>query len=657
MKNLIKPSIILLFFFVSLKGKNFSQNPKINYDSLINIWNNNSLEDSIRFTTAFNLVVYMTYEYPDSAFYYADAISKEGREKKLNRYIGWAEGLRGFIYEYQNQPIKALEYIKKAKNIYKKYGYKIEAVYTNNTLADMYREYGDFQKAHLISLENYKLGIEIKDSTIIVFSLLSLGKDYSVFAMTDSVIYCSEKCIEIVNLMKLDKFASESKAKAIQNLGHAYFKTDFDKSLAYFNESRDMLLKLNIVKNIIESYISIGLLYQYYNLPQLALENFLISQKMELDMYGEESLTTLKSLYKTYKKLNNFQKAIKINDKYLFVRDSSQNSSAGRELIKLKRDEKFSLLREIDSIKYSNEILINQAEAITQKQRNNGLIIISIIILASLVLVFIQLKELRKGKKIIEEKQHEISDSINYAKRIQDATMTSSIYLKEILPESFIFLKPKDVVSGDFYWTHKDQEENIFFTVADCTGHGIPGAFMSMIGISLLNDIIIDKKINDTGLILDNARESIIKSLNQEEKKTENKDGMDMAICKYDSKRKIIEYSGANNPLIHISGENINKIKSDSQPIGVYGGKLKSFKKNKIKVKEGDMLYLFSDGFHDQFGGEKGKKYMSGKFYKFLLSISKENIEKQSKLIENEFERWKGAFEQIDDICVMGVRV
>jgi len=404
MNNLIKPFIILLFLFVCLKGKTFSQNPKINYDSLINIWNNNSLEDSIRFTTAFSLVINITYEYPDSAFYYADAISKEGRKKKLNRYIAWAEGLRGFIYEYQNQPIKALEYIKKAKNIYKKYDYKIETAYTNNTLADMYREYGDFQKAHLISLENYKLGIEIKDSTIIVFSLLSLGKDYSVFGMTDSVIYCSEKCIEIVNLMKLNKFASESKAKAVQNLGHAYFKTDFDKSLAYYNESRDMLLKLNIVKNVIESYTSLGLFYQYYNLPQLALENFLISQKMELDMYGEESLITLKSLYKTYKKLNNYQKAIETNDKYLFVRDSSKNSAAGRELIKLKSDEKFSLLRDIDSIKYSNEILINQAEAITQKQRNNGLIIISIIILASLVLVFIQLKEVRKGKKIIEEK-------------------------------------------------------------------------------------------------------------------------------------------------------------------------------------------------------------------------------------------------------------
>ena len=145
--------------------------------------------------------------------------------------------------------------------------------------------------------------------------------------------------------------------------------------------------------------------------------------------------------------------------------------------------------------------------------------------------------------------------------------------------------------------------------------------------------------------------------MHQKDISSESKDGMDMALCKYNPKNKTVEYSGANNPLIHISGETVNKIKGDSQPIGIYSGKLKSFKKNKVKVKEGDMLYLFSDGFHDQFGGEKGKKYMSGKFYKFLLSISKENTEKQSKLIENEFERWKGAFEQIDDVCVMGVRV
>ena len=159
---------------------------------------------------------------------------------------------------------------------------------------------------------------------------------------------------------------------------------------------------------------------------------------------------------------------------------------------------------------------------------------------------------------------------------------------------------------------------------------------MSMIGNSLLNENIIENKIEDTGLILDNARASIIKSLHQKDISSESRDGMDMALCKYNPKNKTVEYSGANNPLIHISGETINKIKGDSQPVGIYSGELKSFKTNKVKVKEGDMLYLFSDGFHDQFGGEKGKKYMSGKFYKFLLSISKENTEKQSKLMEEE---------------------
>ena len=374
-------------------------------------------------------------------------------------------------------------------------------------------------------------------------------------------------------------------------------------------------------------------------------------------MYGEESLITLKSLYKTYKKLNNYQKAIETNDKYLFVRDSSKNSAAGRELIKLKSYEKFSLLRDIDSIKYSNEILINQAEAITQKQRNNGLIIISIIILASLVLVFIQLKEVRKGKKIIEEKQHEISDSINYAKRIQDATMTSSIYLKEILPESFIFLKPKDVVSGDFYWTHKDQEENIFFTVADCTGHGILGAVMSMIGTSLLNENIIENNIENPAEILGNMRTKIIESLNDNASNTNNKDGMDMSLCKLNLKKKTLEFAGANNPLIHISNDQLENIKGNSQPVGLSVIDNKPFTNHKIKLKKGDMIYIYSDGYQDQFGGPKGKKYMVKKYRTFLKELSKLPIEEQGVKIQEEFHSWKGNHDQVDDICVMGLRV
>ena len=208
-----------------------------------------------------------------------------------------------------------------------------------------------------------------------------------------------------------------------------------------------------------------------------------------------------------------------------------------------------------------------------------------------MIFIYKQLNTTKKQKVVIEEKQEEISDSINYAKRIQDAMMTSSVYLKDTLPKSFIFFKPKDVVSGDFYWIHKDQEENIFFTVADCTGHGVPGAFMSMIGTSLLNEIIIEKGIKDTDKILGEMRAQIIKSLNQEEDGAQ-KDGMDISMCKLNMKNKSVEFSGAHNSLIHVSGEELHTYRGDHQPVGLLLGDRKPFTKHVVKLKKDDMLYI-----------------------------------------------------------------
>ena len=285
-------------------------------------------------------------------------------------------------------------------------------------------------------------------------------------------------------------------------------------------------------------------------------------------------------------------------------------------------------------------------------------------VLVSLGFVFVQLRKTR-AQKVVIEKQHlnlnqshqEITDSINYAKRIQDALMTSTVYMKDVIPESFLFFQPKDVVSGDFYWVYRTSKGQIYFTVADCTGHGVPGAFMSMIGTSLLNEVIIENALVDTAEILMKMREQIIKSLDQKAAQGNNKDGMDMALCKYDPKKKTVQYSGAYNPLIHISGKEINHIKGDNQPIALHTGKKLPFTSHEIEVKKGDMLYIYSDGFADQFGGERGKKYMSGKFKKYLLSISDKPIDKQDTLIKEEFTTWKGDLELIDDVCVMGVRV
>jgi ligand-binding sensor domain-containing protein/serine phosphatase RsbU (regulator of sigma subunit) len=256
----------------------------------------------------------------------------------------------------------------------------------------------------------------------------------------------------------------------------------------------------------------------------------------------------------------------------------------------------------------------------------------------------------------LEEKNKEIVDSINYAKRIQDAMMTSEGYRKSVIPKSFTFFKPKDVVSGDFYWVYKDQQENIFFTVADCTGHGVPGAFMSMIGTSLLNEIIVEKGIKDTNKILDEMRAQIIKSLNQDDD-DDQKDGMDISICKLNLKKNSLEFSGAHNPLLIVSGGEIKTFKGDSQAVGLETVNIKPFTKHSIKLQKNDMLYLYSDGYQDQFGGENGKKYMAANFKKLLLKLSKEDEKKQNKLLEIELANWMKNQEQIDDICIMGVRV
>ena len=265
-----------------------------------------------------------------------------------------------------------------------------------------------------------------------------------------------------------------------------------------------------------------------------------------------------------------------------------------------------------------------------------------------------QLKE--ESRLRLEEKNKEIVDSINYAKRIQDAMMTSEGYRKSVIPKSFTFFKPKDVVSGDFYWVFKDKKENIFFTVADCTGHGVPGAFMSMIGTSLLNEIIVEKGIMDTNKILDEMRAQIIKSLNQEDNDNQ-KDGMDISICKLNMEKKTLEFSGAHNPLLIVSGNELITIKGDSQAVGLENVDIKPFTKHSMKIKKDDMIYIYSDGYQDQFGGENGKKYMTANFKKLLLKISKEEEKKQNKLLEIELANWMKNEEQIDDICIMGVRV
>jgi PAS domain S-box-containing protein len=276
-------------------------------------------------------------------------------------------------------------------------------------------------------------------------------------------------------------------------------------------------------------------------------------------------------------------------------------------------------------------------------------------------------KDIRDKNKIIEEKNKDITDSINYARRIQQAILSDKSEIKRYLPESFVLFKPKDIVSGDFYWfTHRDG--TTFIAAADCTGHGVPGAIMSMIANSFLNEVVSEKNILQPDLILNELREKIIKALRQTGETMENRDGLDISLCAIKGYKLL--FAGANNPVWiirraeHTSEfDNENPIKNDKyklvelppckQPIGTHP-RPHPFQLRSLDLAKGDTVYLFSDGYADQFGGPKGKKFMYRNFADLLLSIQENKMEEQKNILDAAIMSWRADIDQVDDILVVG---
>ena len=267
--------------------------------------------------------------------------------------------------------------------------------------------------------------------------------------------------------------------------------------------------------------------------------------------------------------------------------------------------------------------------------------------------------EVVQQKEVIEKKNKHITDSIRYAKRIQNAILPTDNYVKKLLPNSFILYRPKDIVSGDFYWMTK-KEDLVIFAAVDCTGHGVPGAFMSIVGNNQLNYAIEIKKARNANTILDSLNEGVVETLREKGSESANavKDGMDLALCIIDFKNLKLQFAGANNPLCLVRDNEMIQIKGNKQPIGSnYGKELPKFTNHEMDLQKGDVLYIFSDGYPDQFGGHDGRKFMVKKFRELLLQIHHNPIEEQEKILDDRLEEWRGKEEQVDDIIIIGVKI
>lgn len=265
-----------------------------------------------------------------------------------------------------------------------------------------------------------------------------------------------------------------------------------------------------------------------------------------------------------------------------------------------------------------------------------------------------QKAEIEKQKEIVEEKNRDIMDSIRYAKRLQDAILPTDEYIRDCFKEAFVFFRPKDIVSGDFYFVRKI-DRKVYFAAVDCTGHGVPGAFVSIVGNNGLNRALKEYGLNKPGEILDKLTELVVDAFRQEGM-SDVKDGMDISLCCLNLDTQVLEFSGANNPLYVISGDELTEIKANKQPVGLFEDKV-SFTNHEIQLKENDVVVLFSDGYADQFGGPQGKKYKYSKFKNFLIDHSQEPLSDVYRQLVAEFDEWIEGHEQIDDVCVLGIRV
>ena len=260
----------------------------------------------------------------------------------------------------------------------------------------------------------------------------------------------------------------------------------------------------------------------------------------------------------------------------------------------------------------------------------------------------------RQSRKVVELYKN-VTDSIRYAKRLQESILPADKRIRELLPDTFVYYRPKDIVSGDFYW-FEQVEDRVVFAAVDCTGHGVPGAFMSLIGHNGLNQAVKEKGRARPSEVLKDLNRIAYDALHKDREQYLVRDGMDMALCSFDPARGVLEYAGANCPLYLVRNNEVLLFAPDKNAIGSFDLDGKSFTDHRIKLQSGDMVYIFSDGYADQFGGPKGKKFLYRRFRELLVEISAHPTDRQRGLLQEAFNSWRGAHEQVDDILVIGMR-
>lgn len=577
--------------------------------------------------------------YYDSAINYFEKANNQIGLGSCYRLMARTSNGRG-NYEH------SMNLLLKAKTIFEKENFSIGIGRVYETIGDINDIFGDYNSA----LENLTNSVQIKEENK---DFLELSRSYAylgnVYNHLGNFDEARKNFNEALRLSKVT-FNLNAESYVLTKLGDFYFNLkDYDQSIDNYMKSLEITKLHSNTWGKIRNQQGIGnnfYLKKDYSDAIRFLKNSVQSAYTINDKEG--LMNSYELISKVYQEWDSIEKSFKYFKLYSHYKDSLYNR---------KKVSNISMLQN----KYDQQIILKE-----KKTSDVVNYLISGILFLALVLSFLLLRRLKfireqkqlveKQKQLVEQKNNEITDSISYAKKIQEAVLTSKEFISSHLPNNFIYYNPKELVSGDFYWMHV-KENFIYFSVIDCTGHGVPGALMSMIGNSLLNEMIVEKGLIKTNKILDAVSEKLKSSFSSLNGENSQRDGMDMILCRLNISNNELMYSGAHNSMVIASEGKLHEYKGDRRPVGFYLGKGILFSSKIIQLKKKDVIYLYTDGFADQFGGDRNRKYKNSNFKNFLLEISSQEIEQQGKLVEKEFLNWKGDNEQLDDVCVMGVRV
>lgn len=633
--------------------------------------------------------------YPKALDYFLLAFKTFETLDKKYSMAGYAGNI-GAIYNSMKQDDKALEFYQKSLKLNEEIKSEQGKAINYVCIANVYNQ----QKKYKEALEYHEKALAINEKIgskeYISNNLANIGlvkinlKDYK--GGLETLNLALEKVKDLKDTLSI--------ASIERNIGDLYYKTkDYKESEKHLKEALVLAIKKNTIKLQKDVYFALYKVYAETEQFQLSLESYqkyiplkdslfgisnqkaILQKQMQYDFEAKEAITKAEFIKQqslslveiekrkqaiTQLEKENALKQLSLSESNLRLKEKEAESETQKRQVELLNKDK--LLQEAETQKKAKELE-------QQKQLRNFFIAGAVLLLCFAVYILFNLSKSKKTNKIIEkqkqevehqkhiveEKQKEIVDSINYAQRIQYALLANKKLLDENLPDYFLFFQPKDVVSGDFYWAskvvNKNGKENFIMVTADSTGHGVPGAIMSILNIACLNESVKGDKLSEPAEILNATRKKVIDHMMHDGSAEGGKDGMDCSLICFDFKNSRLTYAAANNPIWIVRENELITYAADKMPVGKHDKDNVPFTQTEVELKKGDIVYAFTDGYADQFGGVKGKKYKYKQLQELLLNIKSKPMSVQHDIILKSFNEWKGNLEQVDDVCLIGVRI